>query len=82
MAHKGLQLHIPVTYQIRVQGRLPENWTNRLGGMDITTNSALDEPPEATLTGRLLDQAALFGVLNTLYNLHLPLLSVKCLSYE
>jgi hypothetical protein len=32
---------------------------------------------EITLVGRLADQAALFGVLNTLYGLHLPLLSVE-----
>jgi len=35
-----------------------------------------------TLEGRLLDQAALAGVLNTLYELHLPVLEVKCLSAE
>jgi hypothetical protein len=32
-----------------------------------------------TLEGYLRDQAALFGVLNTLYELHLPVLSVECL---
>jgi hypothetical protein len=30
-----------------------------------------------TLTGNVMDQAALTGVLNTLYELHLPLLSVE-----
>jgi hypothetical protein len=34
--------------------------------------------PETELSGRLLDQAALFGVLVTLYDLGLPLLSVAC----
>jgi hypothetical protein len=34
------------------------------------------------LEGWLPDQAALAGVLNTLYELHLPLLSVEILSYE
>jgi hypothetical protein len=38
-----------------------------------------DEAPVTTLCGRLLDQAALLGVLNTLYNtLHMPLLLVEC----
>jgi hypothetical protein len=36
----------------------------------------------ATLVGRLKDQAELSGVLNTLYEMHLPLLSVEILSDE
>jgi hypothetical protein len=82
MTHQGLRLHIPATYQIRVQGSVPENWTDRLGEMTITTNCDSDEPPETTLSGRLADQSALFGVLITLYDLHLPILSVECFSYE
>jgi hypothetical protein len=38
-------------------------------------------PPVTTLKGELGDQAALAGVLNTLYELHLTVLSVLCLSY-
>jgi hypothetical protein len=34
--------------------------------------------PVTELTGQLMDQAALYGVLVTLYNLGLPLLSVEC----
>jgi hypothetical protein len=82
MTHQGLQLHVPATYQIRVQGCVPENWADRLGGMTITTNCDSDEPPETTLSGRLADQAALFGVLTTLYDLHRPILSVECSSHE
>jgi hypothetical protein len=37
-------------------------------------------PAVTTLEGELLDQAALAGVLNTLYELHMPVLEVKCLS--
>ena len=36
------------------------------------------EVPVTILSGRLLDQAGLLGVLNTLYDLRLPLLSVEC----
>jgi hypothetical protein len=36
-------------------------------------------PPITTLTGELDDQASLTGVLRTLYELHLPVLSVECL---
>jgi hypothetical protein len=50
--------------------------------MKVTTSSQGDEEVFATLVGRLKDQAELSGVLNTLYELHLPLLSVEILSDE
>jgi hypothetical protein len=78
MTHKGLRLDTPATYRISVQGYLDESWSDRLGGVTITPSKA-DEAPVTTLSGRLLDQAALFGVLNALYDLHLPLLSVEYL---
>ena len=34
-----------------------------------------------TLSGSLVDQAALYGVLNALYDMHLPLLSVECVEF-
>jgi hypothetical protein len=77
MPRKELRLHVPATYRIQVQGVLDKQWSNRLGGVTITTNQAR-KPPVTVLSGRLLDQAALYGVLNTLYDLHLPLLSVEC----
>ena len=82
MTHKRLRAHIPATYQIRVQGVLTQDWSDRLGGMAINAAGQDSEAPVTTLSGRLLDQAALFGVLNTLYELHLPLLLVECQSHE
>ena len=75
-----LTLDTPARYRIRVKGYLDCSWSDRLGGLDITTSSQEDVGPMVTtLRGDLLDQAALAGVLNTLYNLHLPLLSVEYL---
>ena len=48
--------------------------------MTIQAKIEPDQPPVTTLTGQVLDQAALMGVLNRLYDLCLPLLSVECLS--
>ena len=76
---KGLKLETAATYRIRVQGHLDKSWSNRLAGMTITADPASDQPPVTTLVGHLADQAALSGVLNTLYDLHLPLLSVEIL---
>lgn len=65
------------TYRIHIQGLLDTSWSDRLGGLAIQTEQESDQVPVTKLYGRLLDQAALFGVLNTLYNMHYPLLLVE-----
>lgn len=70
----------PATYRISVQGRIPTRWCDCLGGMAITAGPSEAQPTVTTLLGNLPDQAALVGVLNTLYELHLPVLSVERLS--
>ena len=72
----------PATYQISVQGRIDPNWSDRLAGMTIHLTTEEACPPVTTLDGELSDQAALLGVLNSLYELHLPVLSVVCVSYQ
>ncbi len=69
----------PATYRIRVGGLLDASWSDRLGGLTVTTTGGRDLPPTTTLEGRLPDQAALNGVLGTLYEQHMPVLSVECL---
>lgn len=72
----------PAIYRIRVQGRLDPSWSDRLEGMNITRATAADDKEQTVLVGRLRDQGALSGVLNTLYELHFPVLSVECLESE
>lgn len=64
------------SYQIDVKGSIPARWRNRLQGMAVTECSQESGTPTTTLVGELFDQAALVGVLTTLYELHLPVLSV------
>jgi len=64
----------PSVYRIKVRGVVPESWIDRLGGMRIVAVSST----ESTLEGELPDQAALRGVLDTLYELHLCLKDVTC----
>ena len=71
----------PAPYEIRVQGKIDPDWSDCLAGMTIRLTAEEACPPVTTLMGELGDQAALAGVLNTLYELHLPVLSVLCLSY-
>ena len=68
----------PATYQISVQGRIDQTWSDRLEGMTISLDTVEAGMAVTTLEGELSDQAALAGVLNTIYELHLPILLVKC----
>jgi len=82
MKRKGLRLVDPATYEIRVQGALDLKWSNRLQGLGIRVEEFSNSLPITTLSGRLKDQAALLGVLNTLFALKLPLLFICCLEYD
>jgi hypothetical protein len=62
----------PTVYQIRIKGHLGRHWTDWFGGLTIT---ALDNG-ETLLTGPVIDQAALHGVLKKVRDLGMPLLSV------
>lgn len=48
-----------------------------LGGMNIKTKQTMENIFISTLRGQVSDQAALSGILNTMYEMHLPLISVK-----
>jgi hypothetical protein len=76
---KQIPFDSPATYQISVQGRIDSSWSDRLEGMTICLATVEAGSRVTTLEGELRDQSALAGVLNTLYELHLPVLSVKCL---
>jgi hypothetical protein len=79
---RNLTLSDSAVYRIRVQGVLEPSWSEFLHGMAITTISQLDErrrdSPQTELMGTLADQAALIGLINTLYSLGMPLIFVKC----
>jgi hypothetical protein len=65
-------------YQIRIKGHLSPQWSDWFDGFTITNC----EDGEALLCGLILDQAALYGLLNKISNLGLPLLSVNRLRRE
>ena len=73
---RRLTLDAPLACTVRVAGTLDARWAGRLGGLRV--RAAGRGYPVTELRGRLPDQAALFGVLVTLYDLGLPLLSVDC----
>jgi hypothetical protein len=70
----------PATYQITVQGKLDPTSVDLLGGMNVHHTVVGAGHIITTLEGEIQDQAALAGVLNTLYELHLPVLMVMRLN--
>ncbi len=64
---------------IEVQGQVAATYSKRLEGMQITESRTDDGTVTTTLVGRLRDQSALSGVLNTLYELHTSVVLVTCL---
>jgi phosphoserine aminotransferase len=71
----------PAVYEITVLGELTEKWLQRLGGLKISRKSAKYKKPISILKGSLKDQSALSGVLNTLYEMHLSVVSVKMIKW-
>jgi hypothetical protein len=63
----------PMIYQIRIKGQLGRHWTDWFGGLTIT----LEDNGETLLTGPVVDQAALHGLLRKVRDLGVPLLSVS-----
>ncbi len=63
-------------YQIKVQGKLNEQLSDWLSGLDISYSQVGLEVQISTLTGPVADQAALRGILNKLWDLNLTLLAV------
>ena len=70
-------LGVCVSARLKVLGALDSKWSGRLGGMSINVDRQEGQKSVTTLVGFLRDQAALSGVLCTLCELHLPVLSVK-----
>ena len=65
------------SYRIRIQGAIDPDWLDRMGGMRFDKESTSAKGTVTTLVGRVADQAALSGVLKTLYDLRIPILSVE-----
>jgi len=67
-----MEQDIPRVYQIRIEGHLGSQWTDWFGGLSVT----LEDNGDTLLTGPVIDQAALHGLLKKVRDLGMPLISV------
>ncbi len=72
----------PATYCISILGTLDKKWSDYCGGMKIEHGLVLNQYPMTTLTGQLMDQSALIGVLNSLFDMGCPIISVECVEAQ
>jgi hypothetical protein len=74
---KPTQTH-PTCYEFRVEGHLPPQWAEWFEGLTIT----LEEDGDTLITGQVIDQAALHGLLKKVRDLGLSLVSVNRVKFK
>ena len=65
-------------YEIKIKGHLNASWADWFEELTFTH----ENDGTTTLTGKIIDQAALHGMLKKLRDLGLPLLSVNCIDHK
>ena len=72
----------PAIYRICIIGSLKSEMAERLWGMTSCPVERIDGPEQTALIGEVADQAALVGIINTLYNSGHTVVSVERLLPE
>lgn len=72
-------MHESARYRIRIQGAFDDTWLHHLGADWLIQVNDESTAVTTTITAIMRDQAALIGLLRSLYDIGLPLLAVECL---
>jgi len=75
-----IRLDQPAMYQIKLLGRLGQEWSSTFGNMDLQVNETENGQAITTISGTITDQAALYGILIEIRDLGMVLLRVECLN--
>ena len=67
----------PAVYKIIVQGEIEKDWSGKLQGLQITIERSQGKRPASILVGQIKDQAALSGIMQTLYEMQMTIISVQ-----
>jgi hypothetical protein len=78
IVHADADADQPTMYEIRLKGQLDRDWTDWFGGLAVT----LDDSGDTLLSGPIVDQAALHGLLRKVRDLGMPLLSIQQVEYH
>ena len=70
----------PAIYKIGGQGKIDYKLADRMLGLQLNVEKGEGQKYFSTLIGKIDDQAALSGILNMLYNMHITVISVQMLS--
>ncbi len=70
--------HEPGRYEIRIKGHLNDRWIDWFEGMTLTR----EDNGDTLVTGPVIDQAALHGLLKKVRDLGMPLISVNCVESD
>lgn len=77
--YPNIKFYEKAIYEIKVNGKLDNAWVKLFDGMNIDVIQVSENRFISTLTGLIYDQAALSGILNSLYDRHFTVVSVKCI---
>lgn len=79
--NKSVSFSSEAYYKICVLGYIDASWSDRLGGMSIESVLGADKKNVTFLEGVVADQAELIGIVNSIYQMRLSLLSVSLVEY-
>jgi len=74
---KKVDFYSSTVFLIEVKGKVDKSLSDTLGNLNISYNTIDEKTTVSRLHGKVLDQTALMGILNALYEMRLPIVGLK-----